>query len=63
MKNLLQTWEMEPGPGGAPVVPAAVDHDRRLLPILDAQGNHIPDKRPRAGFGAHLYDHEGRMRR
>jgi len=62
MKNLLTTWEMEPAPAGAPALPAAVDHDRRLLPILDAQGNHIPDKRPHCGFGAHLYDVGGRMR-
>jgi hypothetical protein len=62
MKNLLETWQVEPSPAAAPTLPAAVDHDRRCLPILDARGNHIPDKRPRAGFGAHLYDHDGRMR-
>jgi hypothetical protein len=63
MKSYLETWETEPRPGGAPALPAAVDHDRRLLPILDAQGNHIPDKRPRCGFGAHLHAVDGRMRR
>ena len=62
MKTHLVTWEMEPAPSTTTAMPAAVDHDRRLLPILDAQGQNIPDKRPRAGFGAHLYDLSGRMR-
>ena len=32
-------------------------------PVLyDAQGDAIPTRKPRIGFGAHLYDMQGRMK-
>ena len=39
----------------------AVQEDE--TPVLyDAQGDAIPTRKPRIGFGAHLYDMQGRMK-